>query len=74
MAHKWANNEGTLYYREDRGKWCTQVSLDGRRLTKYAKSQRECQEWVKPNFFCAFLGSPLLPQLYRRGFEQPRMV
>jgi integrase len=47
MAHKRMNNEGTLYYREDRRRWCAQVSLEGRRLTKYASTQRECREWVK---------------------------
>ena len=47
MANKRLNNEGTIYYREDRKQWCAQVSLDGRRLTKYARSQRECRDWVK---------------------------
>ena len=47
MAHKRANNEGTLYYREDRRRWCAQVSLEGRRLTKYARSQSECRDWIK---------------------------
>ena len=44
---KRANNEGTLYFREDRKRWCAQVSLDGRRLTKYAKTQAECRDWIK---------------------------
>ncbi len=47
MAHKRANNEGTIFYRESRRKWVGEVSLDGKRLTKYAKTQRECREWVK---------------------------
>ena len=47
MAHKRMNNEGSLYYREDRRRWCAQVSLDGRRLTKYALTQRQCREWLK---------------------------
>jgi integrase len=47
MAHKRMNNEGTLYFREDRQRWCAQVSLEGRRLTKYALTQRECRDWVK---------------------------
>jgi integrase len=47
MANKRANNEGTLYFREERGRWCAQVCLDGRRLTKYGKTQRECRDWIK---------------------------
>ena len=47
MAHKRANNEGTLYFRENRSRWCAQVSLEGRRLTRYGKTQRECREWIK---------------------------
>ncbi len=47
MAHKRANNEGTIFYRESRKEWVAQVSLNGRRLTKYAKTQRECRDWVK---------------------------
>jgi len=44
---KRANNEGTLYFREDRKRWCAQVCLDGRRLTKYARTQAECRDWIK---------------------------
>ena len=44
---KRANNEGTLYFREDRKRWCAQVCLDGRRLTKYARTQAECRDWLK---------------------------
>ena len=47
MGSKRLNNEGSIYYREERKRWCAQISLDGRRLTKYAKSQRECRDWVK---------------------------
>ncbi len=46
MARRRAKNEGTLYRRKD-GLWCAQVSLDGRRLTKYARSQLECRDWIK---------------------------
>jgi len=46
MARRRGNNEGSLYQRKD-GLWCAQVSLDGRRLTKYAKTQRECRGWIK---------------------------
>jgi integrase len=46
MAKKRGNNEGTVYKRND-GRWCAQVSLSGRRITKYAKTQRECHDWVR---------------------------
>lgn len=46
MAKKRGNNEGTVYKRKD-GRWCAQVSLSGRRITKYAKTQRECHDWVR---------------------------
>jgi integrase len=46
MARKRGNNEGTIYKRKD-GRWCAQVSLSGRRVTKYAKSQKACRDWVK---------------------------
>lgn len=42
-----ANNEGTVFYRKDSKRWCAQVSLSGRRLTKYAKTQSECKDWIK---------------------------
>ena len=47
MARRRANNEGTIFYREERRGWVGAVSLDGRRLIKYARTQRECHEWVK---------------------------
>jgi integrase len=46
MAKKRGNNEGTVYKRQD-GRWCAQVSLSGKRITKYAKTQRECHDWVR---------------------------
>ena len=47
MARRRANNEGTIFYREARRKWVGQVSLEGRRLTKYADTQRECRDWIR---------------------------
>lgn len=47
MGHRRANNEGTIFYRADRREWVGAVSLEGRRLLKYAKTQKECREWVK---------------------------
>lgn len=46
MAGKRGNNEGCIYRRKD-GRWCAQVSLNGKRITKYAKTQHECRDWVK---------------------------
>ena len=46
MARRRGNNEGSLYRRKD-GLWCAQISLGGRRLTKYAKTQKECRDWIK---------------------------
>jgi integrase len=47
MGHRRANNEGTIFYRANRSEWVGAVSLNGRRLFKYAKTQRECRQWVK---------------------------
>ncbi len=46
MVTRRANKEGTLYHRKD-GLWCAQISLDGHRLTKYARTQGECRDWIK---------------------------
>lgn len=46
MARRRGNNEGSLYQRKD-GLWCGQVSLEGRRLTKYGKTQKEVRQWIK---------------------------
>ncbi|MGA7194013.1 MAG: hypothetical protein WBW94_10300, partial [Anaerolineales bacterium] len=46
MTKRRTNHEGTFYQRKD-GLWCAQVSLNGRRVTKYGKSQTECREWIK---------------------------
>lgn len=46
MAKRRSNHEGSIYQREN-GKWRAQVTLDGRRLNFSAKTQRECQEWLK---------------------------
>ena len=46
MARRRGNNEGCIYHRKD-GRWCAQVSLSGRRLTMYGKTQKECRDWVK---------------------------
>lgn len=46
MARKRGNNEGTIYKRRN-GAWCAQVSLNGKRLTRTFKTQKECQVWVR---------------------------
>jgi integrase len=46
MGKRRGNNEGSIYQRPD-GRWCAQVSIGGRRLTKYAATQRECRERLK---------------------------
>jgi integrase len=46
MARRRANGEGTIYRRKG-GRWCAQVSLQGKRVTFYAKTQRECRDWIK---------------------------
>jgi len=46
MAKRRGNHEGSIYQRPD-GRWCAQVTLNGRRLTHYAKTQRDCREWIK---------------------------
>jgi len=46
MAKRRGNREGGLYQRKD-GLWCAQVSLNGRRLTKYSRSQAECHDWIR---------------------------
>ncbi len=47
MAHRRANGEGSIFYRPDHKKWVAQVSLNGKRITKYFNTQRECRQWVK---------------------------
>ncbi len=46
MAKRRGNNEGCIYQRKD-GLWCAQVSLEGRRLTKYGKTRMQCREWIR---------------------------
>jgi integrase len=46
MAKRRANHEGTIFKRKN-GSWRAQVSIQGRRLSHTAKTQRECKEWLK---------------------------
>ena len=45
MARRRGNNEGSIFKRRD-GRWVGEVSMNGRRITKYAKTQKECRDWV----------------------------
>jgi integrase len=45
MARRRGNNEGSIFKRKD-GRWVGEVSLTGRRITKYAKTQKEARDWV----------------------------
>ena len=45
MAKKRGNGEGSIR-RRSTGNWEVQVSLEGHRLARTFKTQRECQEWL----------------------------
>ncbi len=47
MARRRGSHEGSLYFNTRRKCWVAQVSLEGHRLTKYGKTQRECRMWLK---------------------------
>ena len=41
-----SNHEGTIYQRKDNS-WCAQITLpDGKRKTKYGKTQKEVKDWL----------------------------
>ena len=63
MAKKRGQNEGTIYKRKD-GTWAAQVSIQGRRLTGYAKTQSKARAWLKTTLNqvdsgIAFLGAQM---------------
>lgn len=45
MTKKRGQNDGTIYQRKD-GTWCAQVTIEGKRLTKYSKTKAKCREWL----------------------------
>lgn len=55
MAGRRANHEGSIYRRSS-GLWCAQISLDGHRLSKYGKTQRECRAWIKETIAMVDMG------------------
>jgi integrase len=60
LAKRRGNNEGTIYKRGNR--WCAQVSVNGRRLTKYSDTQTEVREWLKETINQADNGIAVTPQ------------
>ena len=50
MARKRGQEEGTIYKRKD-GLWISQASVQGRRVTKYTKTQREGMDWLRLDSF-----------------------
>ncbi len=66
------NNEGCIYHRKD-GSWCAQISLQGKRITKYARTQHECRQWVKDTLNkiehgLTFEGSQLSVEAYMKSW------
>lgn len=47
MGKRRGNHEGALYFHKAAGKWSAQVTLQGKRITKYFDSQKEGREWIK---------------------------
>jgi hypothetical protein len=45
VAKRRGNKEGSIYKYRD-GRWCAQISLDGKRLTFYSKYKKDCQNWI----------------------------
>lgn len=42
-----SSGEGSLFFREDKKLWVGQITLlDGKKLTKYFKTQKEAKDWV----------------------------
>lgn len=46
MARKRGQNEGSIFQRKD-GLWTVSVSIQGKRISKYFRSQSECREWLR---------------------------
>lgn len=46
MAKKRGQGEGSIYKRNSDGRWVGQVTIDGEKISKYFKSQREARTWV----------------------------
>ena len=47
MAKRRSNNEGTIFYWEKKNLWVAKISLpNGKRKTKYGKTQKEVKDWL----------------------------
>ena len=46
MSKKRGQGEGSIYKRKD-GLWVAQMTVQGRHVSKYFKSQSECREWLR---------------------------
>lgn len=46
MSKKRSQGEGSIFKRKD-GLWVAQMTVQGRHVTKYSKSQSECREWLR---------------------------
>lgn len=47
MAKRRAHGEGTIHYWEEKNLWVGKLTLpDGKRKTKYGKTQREVKDWI----------------------------
>ena len=46
MARKRGQNEGCIYKHKN-GSWVVQVTIQGKRLSKYFKLQSEAREWLQ---------------------------
>ncbi len=45
MAKRRGNHEGSILERKD-GRWVGELTLNGKRLMKYTKTQKEARDWV----------------------------
>lgn len=45
MAKRRGNREGSIYQRKD-GRWCAQVTQNGRAVYHYGRTQAECRDWL----------------------------
>jgi len=46
MARKRGQGEGSIFKRKD-GLWAAQMTVQGKHVSKYFKSQSECREWLR---------------------------
>ena len=44
---KRGQNEGSIYFHNKSNSWCAQISLEGKRITKYFKTKTEARAWIK---------------------------